>query len=51
MEDKNRDRKKTRVTNKTLTNTVDVNPTVLIKTLRHQKNASKMLLLCLNYYL
>lgn len=38
---------------KKLTNMVDVNPTVLIKTLKHQRkrNASKMLLLCMNYYL
>ena len=36
---------------KTLTNILDVNPTVLIKTLKHPKNASKLLLLCLNYYL
>jgi len=38
---------------KKLTNMVDVIPTVLIKTLKHQKkrNASKMLLLYMNYYL
>ena len=36
---------------KTLTNILDVNPTVLIKTLKHPKNASKLLLSCLNYYL
>ena len=53
MEDKNRDKKKKGNKLKKLTNMVDVIPTVLIKTLKHQKkrNASKMLLLYMNYYL
>ena len=50
MEDKNRDQKKKKKNPgtklKKLTNMVDVIPTVLIKTLKHQKKKKEMLQKC-----